>query len=208
MNQIQNSGTSGPSSVSAAQSPFFGTDVELMSADYIMWYVAQSLGNIGAQLDDYKRAVDQRRAKSEDIRNALALVTSVSAGAEEGRFTEEEYGNLMRLLSSYGKTDPALQGAHDQLLRSYGGYVGADGIPVDPPSGDGFDADKSLGEPEWNKVIDQLKQSQEALNSDNELTMMKLQTLMQQRNQISQFASNVLNTLHDNSKAIISNIRA
>jgi hypothetical protein len=200
---VQNTTTSGPSSVSP-ESAFFGTNVELMSPDYIMWYVAQSLSSIGAQLDDYKRHVDEKRAKAEEIQKVLAEVTTASAGGRKGRFAEGEYDKSMAILAQY-KEDEALNGAYEQLLRSHGGYVRPDGKQVDGLAGG--DHDSTLNSSEWNKVIDQLKQSLEALNSDNELTMMKLQTLMQQRNQVSQFASNMLNALHENSKAILSNLR-
>ena len=203
--QVPNTSTSNPNNISGTNSPFFGTDVELLSADYIIWYVGQALGDIGAQLDDYKRHVDKKREKAEEIRTILAQVTDAS---ENGQFAD--YDKAMQTLKSYAENDPALAGAYEHLLRSYGPYQDAQGNPVGHATDEdhGIDNNRHLNQREWSKVIDQLKQSQEALNSDNELTMMKLQTLMQQRNQVSQFASNMLNVLHENAKAVIGNIRA
>ncbi|HMJ12762.1 MAG TPA: hypothetical protein VK524_15175, partial [Polyangiaceae bacterium] len=163
---------------------------------------------IGAQLDDYKQDVDAKRAKADDVMTALAEARSVSTRGRDGTFPDGKYAETMAVLAKYKDDDPAIQGAYEQLLRSYGPYT-------DPVSGENFrttatdhkDQNQGLSPKEWNEVMDQLKRSLESLNSDNELTMMKLQTLMQQRNQITQFASNMLNVLHENNKAVIGNIR-
>lgn len=77
--------------------------------------------------------------------------------------------------------------------------------PVQAQAPDSQDA--SMSAEELNQIAERLKNSLENLNSDNELTMMGLQQLMQQRNQITQFSSNVLNSVNEGLKSIISNWR-
>jgi len=66
--------------------------------------------------------------------------------------------------------------------------------------------DAKLTKFEINTAIEQVKGAMEGLNSDSELTMMSLQQLMQQRNQISQFSTNMLSTLNDSMRSVIANI--
>jgi len=66
--------------------------------------------------------------------------------------------------------------------------------------------DARLTKFEIQTAIEQVKGAMEGLNSDSELTMMSLQQLMQQRNQISQFSTNMLSTLNDSMRSVVANI--
>jgi hypothetical protein len=200
----------------------FRTDMEIMSAEDILAYVALALGNIGKQLDSYKAYVQEKQAAAADLNKALTMARTASrTGDDHTKFTQEQYTEFMLLLAKYPE-DPGLQAAHKELLASWGGYIKPDGGDVGKLAmadlrvsgvnenlpGKADEQNGHLNPTEWKNVIDHITSSLEALNSDNEYTMMKLQTLMQQRNQISQFASNMLNSLHENAKAIIGNLRA
>jgi hypothetical protein len=200
----------------------FRTDMEIMSPEDILAYVALALGNIGKQLDSYKSHVQEKQAAAADLNKALTMAREASrTGEQHERFTQEQYTEFMLLLAKYPE-DEGLQAAHRELVRSWGGYIKPDGGPVGTLAmadlrvsgvnenlpGKADEQNGHLDPTEWKNVIDHITSSLEALNSDNEYTMMKLQTLMQQRNQISQFASNMLNSLHENAKAIIGNLRA
>lgn len=198
----------------------FRTDMEIMSPEDILAYVSLALGNIGKQLDSYKAYVQEKQAAAADLNKALNLAREASrAGHDHEKFTQEQYNEFMALLAKY-PDDPGLKAAHKELLASWGGYIKPDGGQVgklamddgrvsgDKLFGKRDEQNAHLNPTEWKTVIDHITSSLEQLNSDNEYTMMKLQTLMQQRNQISQFASNMLNSLHENAKAIIGNLRA
>jgi hypothetical protein len=105
--------------------------------------------------------------------------------------------------------DPSLRAAYNTLWKSYGGYTDPKTGQVIPnqPSRLGADSNKDLNSNEWLNVTKGVEESLSDLNSDNEMLMLNVQTLMQQRNQISQFASNVLNTMNESVKAVIGNLR-
>jgi hypothetical protein len=60
---------------------------------------------------------------------------------------------------------------------------------------------------ELSNTLKNMEDAQSNLQSDNELTMMTLQQLMQRRNQISQFSSNAMNMMNEGMKSIVGNIR-
>lgn len=221
---IEGTATSGVTSLGIPPLAGFRTDMEIMSPEDIMAYVSLALGNIGKQLEAYKAYVEAKQAAAADMNKFLAFAREASGpGEDHKQFTQEQYAEFMQLLAKY-PDDQGLAAAHRLLLESWGGYDNANGQriggrlatddgrvsgddlpdwPVEPDAQNG-----GLSASEWKRVIDSVSSSLEQLNSDNEYTMMKLQTLMQQRNQISQFSSNMLNSLHENAKAIIGNMRA
>ena len=217
--QTQGAATSGVTSLGVSPLGGFRTDMEIMSPEDVLAYVALALGNIGKQLESYKAHVQEKQAVAADLNKALAYARDASrAGGNQETFTQAEYDELMKLLDKY-PDDENLKAALGQLMNSYGGFTDAAGVRrgtfvMDDGNKHGSDTPKideqngHLNPGEWKNVIDHISSSLEQLNSDNEYTMMKLQTLMQQRSQISQFASNMLNSLHENAKAIIGNLRA
>lgn len=196
----------------------FRTDMEIMSPEDVLAYVSLALGNIGKQLEEYKKYVQEKQAVAADLNKALALARDASrAGGDQKKFTQAEYDEFMALLAKYPE-DENLKAAHDQLLASYGGYNTPDGGTLGKFAMEdgrihasklapGDEQNGHLNPAEWKNITDHITSSLEQLNSENEYTMMKLQTLMQQRNQVSQFATNMLNSLHENAKAIIGNMR-
>ncbi|HEU4405474.1 MAG TPA: hypothetical protein VFS43_09310 [Polyangiaceae bacterium] len=97
----------------------------------------------------------------------------------------------------------------DPYLRTPDGtpQLDANGQPVVNPNRGQDDQDCILDPTETQGVMDNVKQALESINSDNEMVMMELQKLMQQRNQITQFASNAMNLDNETKKSVIGNIR-
>lgn len=203
--------------------------VRTMSADDIVMYVRSQLGSIDGQLNDYKNIVVAKQKKSEELREVTALLRELKGGRDELKggnaavdtSTEpEKYNRLMTLLAKNSDSASA-KSAYDGLLDSYGGYQATetielpDGRAVQKGEVDGIMAgadpgdihDVNLNAIETQSVMDNVKQSLEGINSDNEMVMMELQKLMQQRNQITQFASNALNVDNETKKGVIGNIR-
>jgi hypothetical protein len=230
--------------------------MQTMSPEDIMNYVRSQLGNIDAQMADYKANVEARQKRAEELREAMALIREMKAGngtdngleAGEigGHFDHEKYNRLMTLLGK-NSDDPSIKNAYEMFLNSYGGYHATEtfNLPGKEPvnqgdlqgimagdSGEPYLLDENgtprrdaSGQPmpnpdyrvdtqdcildadETQAVMDNTKQGLESINSDNEMVMMELQKLMQQRNQITQFASNAMNLDNETKKSVIGNIR-
>ncbi|HEV2742649.1 MAG TPA: hypothetical protein VGV91_05810 [Rubrobacter sp.] len=97
----------------------------------------------------------------------------------------------------------------DPYLRNPDGtpQLDANGLPVPNPLCGKDGQDCVLDSNETQGVMDNVKQALESINSDNEMVMMELQKLMQQRNQITQFSSNAMNLDNETKKSVIGNIR-
>ena len=110
--------------------PQFGHDVKMMSADQIIAYVMQALGNIGDQLNDYKEVVMKQQADAKEIREALVLARQLNANG--GDFTSKDmvsqganYNEMMTKLSHH-LDNPSVKAAYESMLKSYGGYSKTD----------------------------------------------------------------------------------
>lgn len=191
-----------------------------MSAEDIMAYVQQALDNIDGGFKRYKDEIEARQAKANKIRELMSTIRA-NASAEGGNGhlgADKIKEKLDAALEDPALQDSATQEVLQNLRNSYkveerddggGGQVGADGIAgVD---GDGHITDieryRGFGK---EAVVDTLKNLEErltTLNSDNELVMMNLQKLMQQRNQVTQFSSNVMNMINETLKGVIGNLR-
>lgn len=276
----------------SARSPYdaiapMGKNIDLMSPEDILAYVALALDNIGSQLNDYKDAVVGKQKKAAVVRELMGEVRAMSQNGQPlTAYDKEKYDALMNKLASVKGGDPELEAVYDTFMKSYGGYTDAEGndvgtlatddgmtfgqvleggkavnaaelkkmkpgeslgekdkdlkakaasdplskkedlgapklwdsqLPADTIPSPQTEPAKQLEAPdsqdahltveELNQIAERLKSSLENLNSDNELTMMGLQQLMQQRNQISQFSSNMLNSVNEGLKSIIANWR-
>lgn len=195
----------------SAGSTLVGADIQLMGPGDVLAYVTLALSNLSQQLNDYKSQVMAKQEKASDVHAIVAELREWNTGGNGIKeMDRKRYADLMSRLAKY-PNDPQLKAAYEMLLKSYGGYTDSVTRVVvpDPPKDPNHDIDvnKNLNGSEADKVIKNVEESLSNLNSDNELLMLNLQTLMQQRNQISQLASNVLNSMNESAKGLIANLR-
>lgn len=207
-----------------------------MSPEDIMNFVRIALGSIDAQLNDYKELVEKRQEKAADISKAMSILRAGIAPNGELRpdcISDEEYSRAMNLLTKHLDI-PEVRSARNAFLESYGDYR-SDMTMELPGSDDGVDdisgpnavtkdgevssdlekfvggewvnENRMMRADEFSGLMQNLQSGLESLNSDNEMIMMNVQKLMQQRNQVSQFASNMLKINDEMLMAIIGNLR-
>jgi hypothetical protein len=201
----------------AQASTNFGPNVTLMSPDDILAYVSKALGDIGDQLNDYKTLVQDRQAKAKDLRDLASELRNMQQGGDLTAYDGAAYNEFMQKLAKYKDSDPALGKVYSDFMNSYGGYHDESGKKVGTLAGDdkhwfgkggvGDSQDMLMDSKELANALKNVEDAQSNLNSENELTMMSLQQLMQRRNQISQFSSNALNMMNEGMKSIIGNMR-
>lgn len=215
--------SSGSKQIQQTQSSL-GAGMTLMSPEDIMMYMQKVLGEIGDQLNDFKQTVLDRQQKAKDLREISSTIRQMQAnGGESGalsKFDDAQYNEFMTKLEKYKDSDPEIAAAYNTFMTSYGGYINTDdhqkkGVlagedgnwyghnkTINPDTQDMY-----LSKDELANSLKHIENSQESMNSENELTMMGLQQLMQRRNQISQFGSNAINMMNEGMKSIIGNIR-
>jgi hypothetical protein len=186
----------------------------LMSPDEIMAYVASALNDISGQMDTIRQKIQARQERAREIREAQALFNTLTEGGDATiQRGTEEYEQLMKMLEKF-KDDPKLGKAYNSLLTTVGGYTDANGNAVEPTADMATTdelkkalGDRKLVKDEASKIGQYFQDALADLNSDNELVMMDLQKLAQQRNQVTQFSSNMLNAMNEGMKSVIGNIR-
>jgi hypothetical protein len=196
----------------------FGPNATLMSPEDILSYVSKALGEIGDQLNDYKNIVQERQQKAKDLREIAGTIRDMQKGGDLIAYDEATYHEFMSKMAKYKDSDPSVKAAYDSFMASYGGYIDTgtgkkEGVLAGEDkhwigkSGSGDSQDMCMNAAELSNTLKNLEDAQSNLQSDNELTMMTLQQLMQRRNQISQFSSNAMNMMNEGMKSIVGNIR-
>lgn len=208
----------------------FGPSASTMSPGEIIAFITKALGDIGDQLGDYKKLVEDRHKKATELRQVMSTMRDMATAGDATNYSAEKYNEMMTLMARHAKTDPEVKAAYEHFLGSYGGYTNNDsGLPEgvfagqdgknifntteDEKNAKGPDGkplvdtqDMCMSKAEMDNVMKNIENAQQNLNSDNELMMMNLQQLMQKRNQISQLGTNLLNTSNESLKAVIGNI--
>jgi len=187
-----------------------------MTAEDILIYVRMQLNSIDAQLNDFKDEIDARKRRADDIREIQSILRKyTNSNGEVENISEDDLNRLMTLLGR-NASDPIIKRVYNRMLASYDGFTAQEAFTL--PGGTlvakdadvaatGEKANQHLSAKEADGLKEDLRSAQEAVNSYNEMSMLNLQKLFQQRNQISQFASNVLQLDHEDKKGIIGNIR-
>jgi len=108
-----------------------------------------------------------------------------------------------------------LRGAGDKGwkdCRNYGdvkAYLESKGVQVGEANGKGFDIgnDGNWGKGERDTAVEYLKSQLDGLNSDSQLDMIKLQSLVNKRDQSFEMLTNLISKFSKTKDAIIQNIR-
>ncbi|MCS6900695.1 MAG: hypothetical protein RMJ98_13770 [Myxococcales bacterium] len=209
--------SNGISSIYYAGQNFPG-NATMMSPEDILQYVSKALEDIGGQLEDYKNIVKDRQEKAKDLRALASTIRDMQQNGDLKSYDSAKYNEFMTTMAKYKDSDPDVAKAYHHFLDSYGGYIDTNtgkkvGILANEDghwigkSGKGDNQDMCMNAEELGRVLKNIEDAQSNLQSDNELTMMTLQQLLQRRNQISQFSSNAMNMMNEGMKSIIGNIR-
>jgi hypothetical protein len=204
---------SGYSTVDNYQTDFENIDV--MSPQDVLEYVANMLGDVDGRLLDYKGEAERKIRMSNDERAWQDLVESMGDGEHGyklGEFGSEGYAerrdHLIEVLTPLKDSEsPEVAYAANGILAGIKKYE------EDYKAWKNGELDKEPTPMRWSQDVldDALRTSNtrvESYSSDNELIMMELGSLMQRRTQIVQFSSNVMAQLDRAMNTIVQNTGA
>jgi len=169
-------------------------DASGFSIDMIIQYVARRLGDIDDQIKGYMAEAEGRKAKADELHrfeeDVRAVLHHDTSGFKDDQQRADLNGKAMTALVAEQddfKDNPALQAKlqqlHDEILSS----------------------SKVQSAQE---ALDYAKDQLTTLNSDNELTMMRLNSVVQLRSQVISSASNMQASINEGVKTVIGNMRA
>jgi hypothetical protein len=181
-----------------------GLDLTGFTPEMILQYVQTRLADIDGQIKDIMGDVNDKKARSEELRRFQAAIrslvgvggkgsgydstTGASDQTQENAKAKASLDQAMDAIKDNPTLVKKLQALEDQILRE--------------PGGSKISAEQLQNE------LDYAKDQLTSLNSDNELTMMRLNMLTQHRSQIISSASNEQASINDGMKNVISNMRA
>jgi hypothetical protein len=173
----------------------------VFSPDMILQYVSTALSDIDGQIADIMGDAKEKKARSEALRQFQnAVRTLVGFGNETGAYDTtgdsnsqrdrnqaagERLAAAMKALEGHPDLVEKLKGLYDAIFRE-----------------SKISADSLQNQLEW------AKNELTSLNSENELTMMRLNQLVQARSQRISAASNELSSINEGMKTVIGNMRA
>lgn len=166
-----------------------------MSPEDIIAYVTAALTNIDGEFQYWKDEVEARQEKSRQVRELLNTIRSNTG--PNGGTGAANFDNIQAALDA-AKADPTLN-TDPEVMETIAG--------LERNRAYGADGGRGIAPEPLAQAQRSLEEKLASLNSDNELVMMNLQKLMQQRNQVSQFSSNALNLLNETLKGVIGNLR-
>jgi hypothetical protein len=179
-----------------------------LSVSEIIEFVQTRLSDIDGQIRDLAGDAAMRKHRSEELREFQDAVRSLvgpggnydSVGnpddddhdAERAKMNDDAGARLDK--ASADLKDNPLLVSHLQALKAKIFAPGEDGSRIS--------AEQLQKELDWAK--DQLT----SINSDNEMTMMRLNSMMQLRSQVISSASNMQASINEGMKTVIGNMRA
>ena len=165
--------------------------------EIILWMEAQTSrlhGDIGQMIGTINR--------QSDVVGALDTLKGqlVSHGPSEGNYGAGA-DEIDAVLQRYGDKLPSqlrdsLVQTRDQLRRTQDACDAGDPCPTDI----------ALGDDQLQAVADACGSYADGLRNDDQLTMLKIQNLMQKASQVEELASNIVRSLNDAAKSTIENI--
>lgn len=179
-----------------------------LTPDMIILMVRRQLNTMDDQIKGSINEIENHRAEAENIGEQILAFQELErwindhgdmVDGGEIDLTEIDDGGGAELRRRFGISDDAEEGPATAAFR--------EALNAEP---------YSLGiEPGANKIemsvikqkLDELKEDQRTINSGTEMTMMRLQSAMQQRTQILQLGSNMLSAQDQANDTIIGNLR-
>ncbi|HEX9295855.1 MAG TPA: hypothetical protein VF881_08465 [Polyangiaceae bacterium] len=163
-----------------------------LSMDMLLEYVAMRLESLDGQIEDFIGEANEKKAQSDELRRFQQGVRSVS-GYDSSGFANKESLNeegVSRVdAERLQVADPELKAKLDDLAQQIHDTNRVKAEDVQP-------------------LLDYAKDRLASLNSDNEITMMRLNSIVQLRSQVIGSASNVQASINEGMKTVIGNMRA
>jgi hypothetical protein len=161
----------------------------------ILQYVRSRLSDIDGQMRGYMDEADKNRKEAKDLSDYQALLTALN---ENG----DGYATAHHTEAGADATACAEIDAAENRMTSPDLKADLENMKSEIQNAHAIPAN------EIQAKLETTKGRLADINSENEMIMMKLSSLMQTRTQIIQFCSNVLASLNDGAKATIQNMRA
>jgi len=211
-----------PGDDAAATSPLLtdGNAVNYLSPEGLMAYCQSRLDSIDGQAQGIFAQQQQRNGEISAINNVLQSFQGYTSGINGDTKTCQTLAtNLSDLIGQLRTSDPGcpelpkLTQLYNDVLWSGSGP--ADGTVQDPPYIDskayppakaGPPGDGVLDSTEMTSFIDRLQGCASDLNSNSELQMIQLQSLMSERQTAIELTTNLVQSLGDQSEKIAQNV--
>jgi hypothetical protein len=179
-----------------------------MSPEYIMMRCRSQLQEMDRQARQSMQYVDDQSRKAEalgreiqELRDLESLMRDSEATGDDGFDIDQLKEDKCAQLAEFLGIEDATSYSPEDITAEFGRIM-RERFGIEPDGHDGhFDLNALKNE------IDNRIESQRRLNAGNEMLMMNLQNLMQQRSQALQAGSNFLASVHDATKTIVGNIR-
>ena len=189
---------SGVSTTTGYSAEWDNPNVASLSPDDVLQYVATRLGGIDDQIQDYMNEANNRRARSDELRRFQDAVRAVNTGPGfDTSGIEDDEARAIANANACDQLDAAISQLHDPELQKRLGNLRAAIV-----------SSGKISAQDLQDQTDFAKDQLTALNSDNELTMMRLNSLFQLRSQVISASSNEEASINDGAKAVIGNMRA
>jgi len=187
-----------------------------LTPDTLMAYCQSRLNSIDSQVEssfNQQSAYNQERS---DISDALQVLQSNPSGTTDPatcRQMEQTIEDLVTKIKAIDPNSPSipkLEQLHDNMMATGSGpYTDSNGTQHTFYTGNitgRNDQDNDIGADEMNGFIKTLSGVNDDLNSNSELQMIQLQSLMSQRQTAIQLTTNLVQSLGDQTDKIAENI--
>lgn len=180
-------------------------DVGRLSPSEVIAYVQMRLGDIDGQIRDLQGDANDRKKRSDELRTFQNAVRSLIGVGTNGAYDTTDLNDARRETENANaatRLDAAIEACKDnpEMVKKLQGFKDAIFQP-------GNDGSKVPGDALQN-ALEWAKNELTSLNSDNELTMMRLNALIQLRSQVISSASNEQASINEGIKSVINNMRA
>jgi hypothetical protein len=164
----------------------------------ILMMMRQRLSDLDFQADEAIRQVETTTAEANALQTQLSAIQDVRAAMANKRPKDDQRVDLSTLMLTLddGREVSALE-----YLEAAGVDMNSLGMRTE-----GEHANTMTGQA-MSSVEGSLSSELRKANSGNEMRMVQLQSVMQQRGQITQLGSNMLSSLNDTARAIIQNTK-
>ncbi len=177
-----------------------------LTPDALMEFCQAQLSSIDHSADALMDQQNQSAQASSALSNAASLLNAHSDGWQTNgkdpgsnpghdALPQDQadgvYNGIMEQLTAAETADPSLATTIDSIKGTLTTT---------------YEADGNVSQTEVSQLQDQIKDASSDASTNQQMGMIQLQSLMSQRQQAIQMASNMIQTLNDSSKSVITNI--